>query len=306
MVNNQQQIGTYANVLLDDWFKRTFGDESRKRLTTLMLQLFIPDREIESIRLAPQEHINPFDGKKDIRVGVECTDKDGARFMVEMQVAPQYDFFERAIYNSTFGIQQQIPHGQKPYGFMPVYFIGILAFALHSEKQSKLLYRYRLREDESLETMSDNIQYLFIELPNGAKSEADANSLFERFCYSLLNMSKMDSVPKGWDEDEIISLLFNSANISTFTPQERTKYINDMTTQRDFENQLIYAASKGMERGIEKGIEKGIEQGIEQGIEMGIEKGILRTAKAMIAEGLSDEIVAKCTGLSAEEIRAIK
>ena len=119
-INAGIRIGTYANVLLDDWFKRTFGDESRKRLTELMLELLIPEHDIRSISFAPQEHTNPFDKKKDVRVDVECTDVDGSRFIVEMQVAAQNDFYERAVYNSTFGIQQQIPQGQRAYGFPPV------------------------------------------------------------------------------------------------------------------------------------------------------------------------------------------
>ena len=55
----------------------------------------------------------------------------------------------------------------------------------------------------------------------------------------------------------IIKLLFSSAEIANFTAQERNKYIHDMTTKRDIENQLVYAAEKGMEKGMEKGIEKG-------------------------------------------------
>lgn len=58
-------------------------------------------------------------------------------------------------------------------------------------------------------------------------------------------------------------LLFETAEIATFTPQEKIKLENDMRTERDIRNQIAYAHEKGVEEGIEVGVEKGIEKGIE-------------------------------------------
>ena len=90
--------GVYANILLDDWFKRTFSElPTSKRLLTLLLQELIPERRIADIRYAPQEHTNPDPDKRGIRVDVEVTDADGSRFLVEMQREPQEFFYERAL-----------------------------------------------------------------------------------------------------------------------------------------------------------------------------------------------------------------
>ncbi len=51
-------------------------------------------------------------------------------------------------------------------------------------------------------------------------------------------MSRMNAIPDGWEKEEIIKLLFSSAEIANYTAQERNKYIHDMTTKRDIENQL--------------------------------------------------------------------
>lgn len=156
------------------------------------------------------------------------------------------------------------------------------------------MYRYRLREDKSGKVMSDNLQYVFIELPHCASSEEEAKSVIDRFFYSLFNMSRMDRIPAGWDEDEIIRLLFDSANIATFTPQERAKYIHDMTTQRDFENQLVYAAQKGMAKGLDIGRAEGKAESKAE------------VAKAMLAEkNIPLDTISRCTGLSADEIMAL-
>lgn len=47
------------------------------------------------------------------------------------------------------------------------------------------------------------------------------------------------------------SLLFEIAEIATFTPQEKIKFENDMRTERDLRNQMAYAEEKGMEKGME-------------------------------------------------------
>lgn len=81
MVPNRQ---IYANILLDDWFKRTFGTEARKKIMELFLRELIPEHDIVELTYVNTEHTNPIEGKRDVRVDVECMDRDGTRFVVEM------------------------------------------------------------------------------------------------------------------------------------------------------------------------------------------------------------------------------
>lgn len=89
--NNEIHIGRYADILMDRWFKRSFGTEPNKRLLQLLLQELIPEREISELTLSPQEA-----------------------------------FYERAIFNSSFAVQQQVRRGSLSYDFPSVYFIGIM------------------------------------------------------------------------------------------------------------------------------------------------------------------------------------
>ena len=84
---------------------------------------------------------------------------------------------------------------------------------------------------------------------------------------------------------EIFNLLFESAEISKFTAQERVKYIKDMTTERDIRNQIAFARDKGREEGQAD--------------------ARLQIAKAMLAEGLDREKVKALTGVSEEQIKAL-
>lgn len=272
-------MGRYANILLDYWFKRTFGEESRKRILELFLKELIPERKIVTLKYEPQEHINPWPGKKDIRVDVECTDSDGTRFVVEMQLAEQEFFYERALFNSSFAIQEQVVKGQDEYDFPTIYFIGITDFSIHMDT-TQVLYRYRLREDHSNEVMTERVQYIFLELPNCKDEPRRDAPVVDKICWALHNMPSFEDRP-GVLEEEIFRLLFESAEIATFTPEEKIKYEHDMTTERDIRNQIRFAEKTGAKQ-------KAIE-----------------IARQMLAERIPIETIARCTGLSAEEISAL-
>lgn len=275
----KQTPGRYANILLDYWFKRTFGEE-REKLMRLFLQELIPERKIVKLKYEPQEHVNPWPEHKDIRVDVECTDADGTRFVVEMQLAEQDFFYERAVFNSSFAIQEQMPKGADEYDFPTVYFIGLTDFSIH-EGSDRVMYRYSLREDSTGEKMTDRVQYIFLELPNCRKALGPEAGVIDNICYVLHNLPTLENRPEGLDE-EIFGLLFESAEIANFTPSERIKYEEDMTTERDIRNQIRFAEKKGME------------------------KERLAIARQMLADSVPAETVARYTGLSKEALAALE
>ena len=63
-------------------------------------------------------------------------------------------------------------------------------------------------------------------------------------------MENLPGKPEGF-EGELFRLLFETAEIATFTPQEKIKLENDMRTERDIRNQIAYAHDKGVEEGVE-------------------------------------------------------
>ena len=288
-MNDKPIIGRYARIIMDDWFKRTFGTEPNKGLLIMLLKELIPEHDIKDLTYVQQEHINPFPGKKDALIDVECVDTDGTRFIVEMQVARQRFFYERSLFYSTFGIQQQVEKSSSmDYGFPPVYFVGFMDFSLH-EGSDRVLYRYSLRENETGEEMTGSLQFVFLELTNCRKALTPEATLLDNFCYALHNMEHLTDRPEELKQ-EIFKRLFKTAEIATFTPEERIKYENDMTTERDIQNYISYAREKGLEEGMEKGMEK----------------GLLEAARNMLAEGFSIDLVVKCTGLSIEQVKELK
>ena len=129
----------------------------------------------------------------------------------------------------------------------------------------QVLFRYQLRERDSLELMTDRIQFIFLELTNARHAlEPDAN-VIEKVCYALHNMENLPGRPEGF-EGEFFRLLFESAEIAIFTPQEKIKYEYDMRTERDLLNQIAYAEEKGIEKGTREERQRILEVLRNQGV----------------------------------------
>jgi|SRR5574344_1591821 predicted transposase/invertase (TIGR01784 family) len=62
----------------------------------------------------------------------------------------------------------------------------------------------------------------------------------------------------------------------------------------------------GLAQGIKQGLSQGLSQGIKQGIAQGIKQKAHETAYNMKAHNIPSSVIAECTGLSVEEIEAIK
>ena len=84
---------------------------------------------------------------------------------------------------------------------------------------------------------------------------------------------------------EIFRLLFDSAEIANFAPEEKAKYEQNMTTERDIRNQIAYAR--------EKGLEEGLEEGMKEGMEKGMEKAFRLMAEQLRKMGLHEDDIAK-------------
>ena len=87
---------------------------------------------------------------------------------------------------------------------------------------------------------------------------------------------------------EIFELLFSSAEIAKFAPEEKIRYEYDMTTERDIRNQIAYGREEGREEGLAEGLEKGRAEGRAEGLE----EARRLIMKKLKEKGFSDEEVA--------------
>ena len=117
--------------------------------------------------------------------------------------------------------------------------------------------------DKPFNKLRDRLQFIFLELTN-CRVLTPESTVLEKVCYALHNMENLPDRPEGF-EGELFRLLFESAESSTFTPQDKDKLALDMRTERDFKNQMAYAEEKAREEGREEERARIIEELRKQG-----------------------------------------
>ena len=134
--------------------------------------------------------------------------------------------------------------------------------------------------------MTPRIQYVFLELPNSlGRALTPQASVLDNICYAFHEMEHLTERPEELKQ-EIFKLLFNSAELANFTADERAKYQLDMTTERDIKNQIEFARDEGREEGRVEGIRL--------------------SALNMLKDNLPVDTICRYTGLSAEEVEALR
>ena len=72
------------------------------------------------------------------------------------------------------------------------------------------------------------------------------------------------------------------------------------------EHNLEYEKNICYKEGLEEGRQEGREEGRAEGREAGMAEKALSDAKNFLAEGIAPETVARCVGISLEEVKALR
>ena len=109
-------------------------------------------------------------------------------------------------------------------------------------------------------------------------------TLLEPFPYSKEGLAEMKAVLDSYDVDSL-------------SKEERRRYENSVNVYRT--NLCVMDAAK------EEGREEGRQEGLEEGLEKGRQEVRLANARSIKAEGFTNAVISKITGLSEDEIAAL-
>ena len=337
---NEEQLASgkkYAELLCDFMFKRLFGTEANKDVLIRFLNIVLEDVEIEDVDFISTEHYGMSEEDRKVIFDIGCKCKDGSSFIIEMQKGYQKHFRERALYYTTYPINEQARDAKDlyvkekaesggearfkwDYNLKPGVVVAILNFQFrHMDEWPADKYRssYRLREDSfHTDLMTDALRFVFIELGRFNKCIWELDTFFERWLYLLKHIHEMDAIPKQFT-DPFFHRLFILAEINNFTAEEKRQYLQSLENMGDYDNIINTAAeeahaagkAEGLEQGLQQGLEQGLQQGLEQGLQQGLEQGSrqanLQSAKNLKALGVAVDVIAQATGLSVEEIESL-
>ena len=314
-IDEQVLLGNkkYAELLCDFMFKRLFGTEANKDVLIRFLNIVLEDVQIKDVQFIPTEHYGMSEEDRKVIFDLACECKNGTHFIIEMQKGYQKNFRERALYYTTYPINEQARDARDlyvkekaeseddakfkwDYNLKPVIVVAILNFQFqHTDEWPADKYRssYRLREDSCMaDMMTDALRFVFIELGRFKKYIWQLETFFDKWLYLLKHIHEMASIPEEFS-DPFFKRLFILAEIDNFTPEEKKQYLQSLKNMGDYDN-IINTA-----------VEEAHAAGKAEGIEQGCRQANLQSAKNFKALGVAVDVIAQGTGLSIEEIDSL-
>jgi len=239
--------GKYINPFTDFGFKKIFGEEPNKDLLIDFLNELLREQNqhIQNLTYKKTENLGASDIDRKVVFDLYCENERGEKFIVEMQKAKQTHFKERTLFYSTFPIQEQALKGEWDYSLKAVFAIAILDFTFDDPDKTKTITTYvKLTDIDRNEVFYNKLTYVFIQMPNFEKTEAQLETHFDKWLYLLKNLHKFEEIPVKLRE-KIFQKVFKIAEIAKLKPEERQKYEDSLKYYRDLKNSLDNALSEG-------------------------------------------------------------
>ena len=302
----------YINPYTDFGFKLLFGTAMNKEVLINFLNALLLGKEvIKDVTYLNTEHLGTQEYDRRAVFDVYCENDRGEKILVEMQRGEQQFFKDRSVYYATFPIREQAPRGEWDYELKGVYVIGILNFIFQDESDDSDHYHHQVQlvDLRTKEVFYDKLTFIYLEMPKFNKTEAELESIFDKWMFVLRNLSNLLERPLALQE-RVFNRLFQAAEIAAFNPQQRSEYWDSLKSYRDWKNVLDTNMKKsyvkGREEGREEGLAKGLAKGREEGLSEGMEKGEVikaeKIARKMKEMGFSTEEIQQATGLTTEQL----
>ena len=275
-------MSRYVNFYTDFAFKKFFGTEANKDFLISFLNALLElegEKEIADLTYLNTEQLGFNNSDRRAIYDVYCQTKEGKRFIVEMQKVKQENFKDRALYYSSFAIQEQGQKGAKDnaahwdYKLSPVYVVGILDFAMDDSERraSDIITKVQLKDGRN-EVFNENLNFIFIEMPKFRKEESELDTFMDKWLYAIKNLGKLDDKPVALTE-AIFNRFFEVAEIAAFSKTERYDYEENLKNYTDWFNVLNTAKKEGLVEGRAVGLEEGLEEGKAIGLKKGRAEG---------------------------------
>lgn len=311
LIQPRPTVGKYINPMLDYGFKVIFKESGKKQLLIRPLNEIF-DLSIVDIDIRESEQMGLIRGAHRASYDLLCRSENGSRFIIEVQLANQEHFNERALFYTAIPIAKSMP---KPvpdpksrkkrkrvrrqrthwdYDYPPVFFMGLMNFDIRHlnptmSNPDEYIHFFSLRHEKTGELMTDRLRFAFLEVVRFDKSHDDCKTFEDRFLYMMKNLPTFAAEPELWDEDPYFRELIQEAEFANMTERQQERYLAKMKVQWDNENVLEYARKEAMREGRAEGRAE----------------EALVVARRMLAKGIDVADIAECTGLSEEQIKAL-
>jgi predicted transposase/invertase (TIGR01784 family) len=252
--SNRFSRDRYINLLTDFGFKRLFGTEPNKNLLIDFLNVILPPQHrVKDLTYRNTENLGNSSIDRKAIFDLYCESEKGEKFIVEMQKAKHNYFKDRSIYYSSFPIQEQAEKGDWNYKLAPVYTIGILDFVFDEDKNDDTLLHIVELKDQDCKVFYEKLKFIYLELPKFKKSIDQLNDHFDKWLFLLKHLPDLEEPPLPLQEN-VFMQLFEVAQITSFSQEERDAYENSLKYYRDMKGVIDTAREEGIAQGMQEGI----------------------------------------------------
>lgn len=284
----------YINPYTDFGFKKLFGTELNKDLLISFLNALLPDGQTvkDVTYLNPEQLGVP---KIDCRtvLDVYCENKEGEKFLVEIQKGEQQFLNDRNLFYTTFpGRDQGIKGKEWYYELKSVYIVSIFNFTFDHKNEDYYHREVKLVDRQTKEMFYDKLTHIYLEMPKFNKTEEELVTISDKWMFVLGNLACLQERPAALQE-RIFSRLFEAAEIARFNRKEIIEYEDSLKNFRDW-----YSVMKTAK-------DKGVREGFKQGFEDGFGQAKIDDARKMKEQAIPATVIAKITGLSIDEIEKL-
>ena len=288
------------NPKVDFAFKKLFGSEENKDLTISLINAIVTERDqVEDIEFLNPYNLQDFMKDKLSVVDVKAKRKsDHQYYNIEMQIGEDRRYSKRAMYYWSKMVVEHMGEGDRYHEIPRTISINLLDFTLTPHQEYHNSYHIVNKRTKEQDFGEDEIfEMHLIEMPKFKKGFDEISTALDRWVAFLNYASRLevDKLPKQLHTPDIEKATSSVSRM--FDSEERKVYDVRRKTQMDYEAILDSA--------VQKGVEKGIGIGKAEGIEEGEKRKALEVAKNFKKDGIPLEIIAKNTGLSIEEIKAL-
>ena len=244
-------VKKYLNPKNDIAFKRIFGTEKNKGILISMLNAVLENQLHKPIKQIG--FINPMQapevaGSKQSIVDVLCQDKDGCKYIIEMQIGHVDGFEERAQYYAAKAFINQAKKGAEYYGLQAVIFLAFCDFNIFPKKKHYKREHVTL-DKKTHERNLDNFSFTFVDLvkfdKQRLKSVQDL-TLEEKFYYFLCHAEEVDDqeLPLLVGKDKVIQQAFTELERFGWSDEELAAYEAVQKRDTDYMSTLIFQRKK--------------------------------------------------------------
>ncbi len=188
-----------------------------------------------------------------------------------MQIYQKF-FKDRALYYTTFPIQEQAQRGHWSFELKSVFCVGILDFVFDEDKNNPdYLHEVKLKNRHN-SVFYDKYALYFIEMPKFHKAESELANQLENWVYFLKHLEEFPDIPSRF-QHTVLEQAFEIAELEHLSENERAAYEHSLKIYRDNINTLNSTAEKAKAEGKAEGLIEGeLNRATKSAIQMKADK----------------------------------